>query len=69
MLLEEKSAIFFTFQTTEVRDVQPVNALFPIVVKLVGKMIEVRPVQPEKTLLPILVTLLGIVTEVRPVQS
>ena len=45
------------------------NALPPILVKLLPRVMEVRFVQSQKASFPILVTLLGMVMEVRPVQS
>ena len=50
---------------TEVRPVQPENALLPMVVTLLGMVTEVRPVQPLKAEFPMLVTEFGMVTEVR----
>ena len=49
----------------EVREVQPENALFPMLVTDSGMVMEVRPEQPENALFPILVTDSGIVMEVR----
>ena len=54
---------------TEVRAVQPENALAPMLVTELGIVTEVRPVQPENAPFSMFSTELGIVTEVRPVQS
>jgi len=53
---------------TEVRALQPLKALLPILVTLLGIVTEVRAEQPEKVFSPILVTLLEMVIEVREVQ-
>jgi len=56
-------------KVTEVRLVQPENALLPILVfPLVGKVTEVRLVQPWNAFAPIFVTPDGIFMEVRLVQ-
>ena len=44
------------------------NALFPMLVTLLGMVIEVRPLHEANAPLPMLVTLLGIVIEVSPLQ-
>ena len=51
---------------TEVRELQPLKALPPIIVTLLGMVTEVRELQPLKALHPIIVT--GMVTEVRELQ-
>ena len=48
---------------------QPVKALFPMSLTLVGMVTDVRPVQAEKALSPMLVTLLGMVMDVKPLQE
>ena len=55
---------------TLVRWLQAANALFPILVTLLGIVTLVRPVQPLNAAypIPILMTLLGIVTLVRAMQ-
>ncbi len=53
---------------TEVRELQPMKALSPIVVTLFGMVTEVRELQMLKAQPPIVVTLLGMVTEVRELQ-
>ena len=53
---------------TEVRELQPMKALSPIVVTLFGMVTEVRELQMLKAQPPIVVTLLGMVTEVREPQ-
>ena len=63
-----KSVQFFAFHVTEVKLLQPLKALRPMLVTLLGMVTEVKPVQPWKASIPMLVTLLGIVTEVKPVQ-
>ena len=56
------------FKVTELRPLQPWNALLAMRVTLLGIVTEVRPEQPAKAPSLILVTLLGMVTEVRPEQ-
>ena len=50
----------------EIRPLQPENALFSMLVTLLGIVMEVRPVQPEKAKLPIEVMVLGIVEFLHP---
>ena len=51
-----------------IRPMQSENALFPMLVTLLGIVTLFRPVQLENALFPMVVTLPGIVTLVRPVQ-
>ena len=53
---------------TEVKDIQSLKALLPIVLTLLGMVTEVRELQPLKASCPIVVTLLPMVTEVRELQ-
>ena len=51
--------------TMEVREVQPLNALLPMLVTELGMVMEVMDEQPSKAAHPMLVTELGMVMEVR----
>ena len=63
------SYIIFSFSTTiEVKLLQLLKALSPILMTLLGIVMEVKLLQLLKALSPILMTLLGIVIEVKPVQ-
>ena len=49
---------------TEVKPLQPLNALMPIEVTLLGMVTDVKPLQPLNAHFPMEVTLFGMVTEV-----
>ena len=53
---------------TDVKPLQPLNALFPMKVTPVGMVIEVKPLQPLNAPFPMEVTPVGMLTEVKPLQ-
>ena len=67
-LFRESYTGFPSSTTIEVKPEQPLKALSPMLVTLLGIVTEVKPEQKKKAALPMLVTLLGIVTEVKPEQ-
>ena len=52
----------------DVKPVQPLKALYPILVTEFGIVTDVKPVHQEKADLPILVTEFGMVTDVKSLQ-
>ena len=52
----------------DVKPVQPLKAIYPILVTEFGIVTDVKPVHQEKADLPILVTEFGMVTDVKPLQ-
>ena len=59
---------FLAFHTTDVKLLQRVKALLPMLVTLLPIVTEVKPLHSAKAHSPMLVTLLGIVTEVKLLQ-